>query len=102
MTGDSDQLEFDFFRQPSEFETDGLDHWRQEMRAQDEAEARRLGLPLRRQVEVQLESGALLSGRLEFADAELLRLTRRPAKLSLRVGTSVFDYSQIARCIVLD
>lgn len=97
------QLEFDFDAPPPSLgASDGFDRWRQEMREQDEAEARRLGLPLRRIVEVQLECGAILRGRLEFAVVELLRLERRPACLALKVGPSVFDFSQIARCLVLD
>jgi len=97
------QLEFDFGATVSNpDEPDGFTRWREALRAQEDAEARRLGLPLRRKVEVQLECGVLLRGRLEFAEPELFRLTRRPVRLALKVGGSVFDHSQIARCIALD
>ena len=98
------QLEFDF-SVASGSSADGArahDRWRTEMREQDEAESHRLGLPLRRRVEVKLENGALLSGRLLLAHPELLRLERRPAKLALMIGDSLFDHTQIARCLVLD
>jgi hypothetical protein len=98
------QMEFDFSRAcATEAESDAsFDRWRAEMKAEDEAEARRLGLPLRRRVEVQLECGALLRGRLLLAHPELLRLQRRPARLEMVIGDSLFDHSQIARCLVLD
>jgi len=103
MPDPGEQMEFDFSAGPAaDSEHDGLARWRAEMRAEEEAEARRLGLPLRREVEVELESGAMVRGKLEFAQPELLRLARRPARLALRVGSSVFDHSQIARCIALD
>ncbi len=99
-----EQLEFNFSAGPEDgaAEPDGFDAWRAEMRAEDEAEARRLGLPLRHVVEVQLESGPLLKGRLELANPELLRLMGRPPRLALRIGGSVFDHGQVARCISLE
>ena len=80
----------------------GYLRWREEMREQDEAEARRLGVPVRKRVEALLDCGVVLEGRLEFAEPELLRLERRTAKLALKIGSSVFDHSQITRCVVLD
>lgn len=98
------QMEFDFSGAggPNAESEGSFDRWRAEMKAEDEAEARRLGLPLRRRVEVQLECGALLRGRLLLAHPELMRLQRRPARLELVIGESLFDHSQIARCLVLD
>jgi len=104
MRSSDSQLEFDFSGAGgANPESDAaFDRWRAEMKAEDEAEARRLGLPLRRRVEVQLECGALLRGRLLLAHPELLRLQRRPARLDLVIGDSLFDHTQIARCLVLD
>jgi hypothetical protein len=104
MPEDPGQLEFDFDASTPRAgdQADGFARWQAEIRAEDEAEARRLGLPLRQFVEVQLKCGALLRGRLMLAEHNLLRLQKRPAHLTLRLGNSIFDHSQIARCLVLD
>jgi hypothetical protein len=101
MTPEDQQLEFDFSN-PAQPDQSGFDHWRKEVERADAEEARRLGLPLRRQVEITLYSGATLRGRLELAEPTLFRLDRRSVDLALRVGGSVFTFGQILSCVAVD
>jgi hypothetical protein len=93
------QSEFDF-DQPGP--GDGLEIWRQQRERTLHRLARRLGLPLGRQVEVWLKDGVKLRGRLELKESMLLLETVDERNLQLAVDRVAFRYSEVESCVRQD
>lgn len=109
---DAHQLDFDFSSSPGGHAPelpglfpDGLDRWHEERRAQREALARDLGLPLGHEVKLTLKSGPELQGKLVLA-TEQLWIERTPKKnrdaIFLAVDKAEFRSYEIASCVRLD
>ncbi|CAN5438969.1 hypothetical protein BH23VER1_BH23VER1_25890 [soil metagenome] len=82
---------------------DGVDRWRAERRAQQEALAYDLGLPLGREVECELREGSLLRGTLRLDEASWLKRAsaKKLSAVVLRIGRATFEASDVARCVAV-
>ena len=82
------QPDFDFSAQPAH---DGLNHWRQQRERASHRLARKLGLPLGRQVEVALKDGVVLRGELRLKEETLFLDSVDEHSLELTVGRVDFS-----------
>lgn len=88
------------FTQPSP--GDGLDRWRNQRERAGHRLARRLGLPLDREVEVRLKDGVVLRGRLQLKEAMLFVEHVDERSLELAVGRVDFRHADIESCVRMD
>lgn len=95
-----EQFEFDFHAAPGG--GDGLQVWREQRWAALDQLAQRLGLPLRRRVEVRLADGIILRGVLELAEETLFPDRADPARLELVVDGVTFRQSELEACVCLE
>ena len=95
------QPEFDF-TQPQAPQGDGLDRWQQQRERGSHRLARRLGLPLDREVEVWLKDGVRLRGKLRLKEAMLFLESVDERSLELAVGPVNFHYTEIESCVRMD
>lgn len=87
--------ELDFGARPD----GGLDRWRDEQQQQREELARRLGLPLGKEVEVWLRGGVRLRGQLRLAQAMLLRAEATVENTRFEVESVAFFYKEMESCV---
>lgn len=88
--------------EPEAAERDPLEEWRSAREAQLERLAIDHGLPLGRQVSVELRGGRYLEGRLLLSGDLPPGATRADAMLDLRIGSVRFHAAEIITCIRLD
>lgn len=93
------QTEFDFVPPGS---PEGLTQWQSTRREATKLLSERLGLPLCREVEVRLQDGVVLRGRLRLRE-ELLFVEQSDARnVELAIGRASFRHSDIEACVRLD
>lgn len=97
LKGNLQQNEFDF-GEPS---GGGLDHWHAEQQRQREELARKLGLPLGKEVEVWLRGGVRLRGPLRLAEAMLLQANATLENTQFEVDAVPFLYAEMESCVHL-
>jgi hypothetical protein len=93
------QGEFDFEGSPSH---NGHALWLAGRKLRAEALARRINLPLGRQVEVWLSGGVRLRGLLRLREEQLLIEEERVRHLELMVDHVPFTYREMESCVRLD
>ena len=90
------QGELDFNR-PIQQNADGIEIWRKQRAAQTLELARKLGLPIGRNVEVWLRGGVRLRGRLRLQEETLIE-TGTKEDLSLGVDGTEFSLKEMESC----
>ena len=93
------QTEFEFSNQPTE---SGYTKWLATREAAVRAVARKLDLPLGAQVELWLNGGIRLRGKLRLQNEPLIIDDQSLADLPLTVDGIVFPFSEIESCVRLD
>lgn len=93
------QPEFEFGRHSSET---GYNQWQEERGAAREKLARKMGLPIGRQVEVWLHNGIRLRGLLLLEEERLWIDNERDFKLKLVVDGVPFTAAEIESCVRQD
>jgi hypothetical protein len=89
------ELDFGSRGEPRE---DGMALWRRERETQQLEMARKLGLPIGREVEVWLQDGVRLRGKLRLHEESLLS-PECTEQLRLEVDRTVFVAGEIERCL---
>jgi hypothetical protein len=93
------QGELNFSQSP---QGDGLQRWQTQRERASHRLARRLGLPLDREVEVCLKDGVVLRGHLRLKEAMLFLDNVNERTLELAVGRVDFRYGDIESCVSMD
>jgi len=93
------QPEFDFSQSTG---GDGLDRWHQQRERASHRLARRLGLPLERQVEVWLKDGVRLRGKLRLKESMLFLEALDEHDLELAIDKVTFHFAEMESCLRLD
>lgn len=78
---------------------DGLNHWRKERQESLRTLAISIGLPIGRVVEVWLNSGIRLQGRLSLREVEFFPEVVAPNELEFVVQSVSFRKSEIESCV---
>ncbi|MGI8604064.1 MAG: hypothetical protein ACR2OZ_13880 [Verrucomicrobiales bacterium] len=81
--------------------TAGWEHWRAERDRQMFELSKQMGLPLGRQVEIELVNGPVLRGRLLLDSPELFLPSRGYTQVRLRIGRAVFEAAHVSQCVVV-
>lgn len=81
---------------------DGLQAWYDRRDADRRQLSRDLGLPIGREVELELASGEVLRGKLQLAENLLWIDPGRRLDQVLVIGRCTFKVREIARCVRLD
>lgn len=95
-----EQGELVFSRTPTG--PDGYEIWQEQRRAVMLQAARTLGLPLGREVEVELRDGARMKGVLQLAEDGLFIEVSREKPPLLRIGKCTFQPREIVSCARVD
>lgn len=95
-----DQPELPFAPVPSG--PDGYQLWQEQRQSLLRDASRVLGLPLGREVEVELRDGVRLRGFLQFAEDGLFIQVSREKPPLLRIGRCTFHPREIVSCARLD
>jgi len=93
-----DQKELEF----SATGPDGLQAWYDRREADQRQLSRDLGLPIGREVELELSSGEILKGKLQLAENLLWIDPGRRLDQLLTIGRCTFKVREVARCVRLD
>jgi hypothetical protein len=96
------QMSFEFLETPGVVPGDGIEAWRAERRKVIESLAGKQGLPLGRQVRIDIWNGPSLEGLLVLDEEKLFVDPRRDPTLHLRIGSADFHANKIAACTALD
>lgn len=81
---------------------DGLQAWYDQRDADRRQLSRDVGLPIGHPVELELQDGVILKGKLELAENLLWIEAGRRLDLELRIGRCIFRVRDIARCVRQD
>ena len=80
----------------------GFNRWQQERREALQALARQLGLPLGQEVEVWLQGGVRLRGKIRLREDGLFLSNEGQERLEFVVGETFFTAAEIESCIRRD
>ena len=93
------QSELDFGEDGSD---EGCTRWRVGRQVATEILARKMGLPLGREVEVWLVGGVRLCGKLRLQEEALFIEEERVRHLGLQIDNVPFTYREMESCVRLD